>query len=144
MYERVKRNRERDDIPEAIILETGAIRFRHYLISIHAIDRFMQRTDGDLFGMIETLHDAVLAIRERSNHYALRRAFERNDEAGGYTLKNKNVFFFVQIDAERGYHVIATVMTTRTMTRSYYQKRYCPPPAERVSSFLMNKEPEGA
>ena len=135
MYERVAR--KRDDIPEAIILETGAIRFRHYLISVHAIDRFMQRTNGGLTDLMEALHDSVLALPERSRHYGIQRAFERNDSAGGYTLKYKSVFFFIQIDPDRGYHVVATIMTKWNMTRGYNQKRGCTMHREVISSFCQ-------
>lgn len=121
MLERVTATR--DDIPEAVILEAGAIRFRHYLISAHAADRFLERTGSTLSDMISSLNDAVLAIRERSYHVGLRKAFERNEASGGYTLKNGNAFFFVQIDKVSGHHVIATVMTTWTMVSSYYQKK---------------------
>ncbi len=134
MHDRVVRRR--DDIPEAVILETGAIRFRHYLISVHAIDRFQQRTNGSVPDLIEALNDAVLAISGRSHHVGLRRALKRNDDAGGYTLKHGNAFFFVRIDPAHDYHVIATIMTTWTMVRSYAQKRACSTHTREVSSFL--------
>lgn len=102
-------------LPEAVILRTGAIRFRHYLISIHALDRFTERCDRPATDIIQLLHDAVLACVERSNRPAIRRVIRVAESRGGYVLMNKLCYFIISPDAENGLHVVSTVMTPRQM-----------------------------
>ena len=106
---------EHQDLPTAVILRTGAIRFRHYLITIHALDRFVQRCELGAHEIIPTLHYSVLACLERCRNIAIRRVIRKAEQRGGYVLLNKSCYFIVSPDKESGLHVVATVMTPKVM-----------------------------
>ncbi|MGL4458396.1 MAG: hypothetical protein ACRCUB_08365 [Plesiomonas shigelloides] len=101
---------ELDFLPEAVVLKSGAIRFRHYLITKHAIDRFVERCEKPSVDIIPMLHDAVLAEIHRAK-LSIRRVLRNVDRHGGYVLYNSPAFFIVKQDEECGYHVISTVIT---------------------------------
>lgn len=122
-----------DGLPEAVMLKRGAILFRHYEISVHALDRFTQRCDLPAFDILSMLHDAVVAFPNNIKHIGVRRVVEKHESRGGYVLANGECYFIVMPDAERGQHVVTTVMTqdcTRyrarpTAAAKRYQSEVC-------------------
>lgn len=108
---------ELEYMPEAVVLRSGAMRFRHYLISLHAIDRFVERCEKPAKEIIRMLHEAVLADSRKAKQ-SIRRVINNVENDGGYVLYNSPAFFIVKQDDEAGYHVVSTVITPdRYITR---------------------------
>lgn len=103
-------------LPEAVMLRSGAIRFRHYQISVHALDRFAERLDRPVEDILPMLNDAVLAVHGRAKAPGIRRVIRVAEQRGGYVLYNRPAFFVVVPDPKVGLHVVSTVMTPRYMT----------------------------
>lgn len=106
-----------DGLPEAVMLRGGAIRFRHYLISVHAIDRFVERSDLSARDIVPMLDSAYLACASRSRSAGARRVIRTAESRGGYVLLSGFCYFIVVPDAKTGLHVVSTVMTPRYMGR---------------------------
>lgn len=108
---------EIDGLPEAVMLRKGGIRFRHYYISVHAMDRFVERCDKPATEILVALHDAVLACHERARSAGARRVIRVAEERGGYVLFSGKAYFIMKVDDVTGVHVVSTVMTPASMTR---------------------------
>lgn len=108
---------EIDGLPEAVMLRKGGIRFRHYYISVHAMDRFVERCDKPATEILVALHDAVLACHERARSAGARRVIRVTEERGGYVLFSGKAYFIMKVDDVTGVHVVSTVMTPASMTR---------------------------
>lgn len=108
---------ETEGLPEAVMLRKGGIRFRHYYISVHAMDRFVERCDRPAYEILPVPHEAVLACHERSRHAGARRVIKAADERGGYVLFNGKAYFIMKVDETTGVHVVSTVMTPASMSR---------------------------
>lgn len=102
-----------DGLPEAIMLKRGAILFRHYEISVHAIDRFVERCDLRPDDILPMLHEAALAFAQSIAHVGIRRVVSNAEQRGGYVLVNGNCYFIVVPDQKHGRHVVTTVLTPR-------------------------------
>lgn len=99
------------------MLRKGGIRFRHYYVSVHAMDRFVERCERPSQEILIALNDAVLACHERAKSPGARRVIRTADERGGYVLFSGKVYFIMKVDEETGIHVVSTVMTLATMAR---------------------------
>lgn len=108
-----------DGAPEAVMLKGGAILFRHYTISLHAIDRFVERCDRRAEDILPLLHNAVLACVHRAKRAGIKRVIRVAGERGGYVLFCENCYFVVVPDAKTGSHVVTTVLTPRYMGKGY-------------------------
>ncbi|MND16974.1 hypothetical protein D3C76_469000 [compost metagenome] len=108
---------EAEGLPEAVMLRKGGIRFRHYYISVHAMDRFVERCDRPAYEILPVLHEAVLACYERSRHAGARRVIKAAEDRGGYVLFNGRAYFIMKVDEVTGVHVVSTVMTPASMSR---------------------------
>lgn len=106
-----------EGLPEAVMLRKGGIRFRHYYISVHALDRFVERCDRPASEILVALNDAVLACYDRARSSGAKRVIRVADERGGYVLFSGKVYFIMKVDEESGVHVVSTVMTPLTMSR---------------------------
>ncbi|WNL63596.1 hypothetical protein ST4_038 [Aeromonas phage ST4] len=106
-----------EGLPQAVMLRKGGIRFRHYYVSVHAMDRFVERCGRPASEILASLHDAVLACYERAKSPGARRVIRTADERGGYVLFSGKVYFIMKVDQETGIHVVSTVMTPATMAR---------------------------
>lgn len=106
-----------EGLPQAVMLRKGGIRFRHYYVSVHAMDRFVERCGRPASEILVALHDAVLACYERAKSPGARRVIRTADERGGYVLFSGKVYFIMKVDQETGIHVVSTVMTPATMAR---------------------------
>lgn len=101
---------ELEYMPEAVVLRSGAMRFRHYLISLHAIDRFVERCEKPAKEIIRMLHEAVLADSRKARP-AIQRVISNVEDSGGYVLFNRPAFFIIKQDEKDGFHVVSTVIT---------------------------------
>lgn len=93
----------------------GGIWFRHYTITVHAIDRFVERCELPAGEIIPALNSAVLAQVERARKPGIRRVIRSAEERGGYVLFNGKCYFIITPDRETGRHIVATVMSPRYM-----------------------------
>lgn len=108
-----------DGAPEAVMMQGGSILFRHYTISLHAIDRFVERCDRPAADILPMLHNAVLACLERAKRAGIKRVIRVAQERGGYVLFYETCYFVVVPDPKTGSHVVTTVMTPRYMGKGY-------------------------
>lgn len=106
-----------DGLPESVMLPKGGIRFRHYYISVHAMDRFVERCERPAYEILPALHDAVLACHERSRHAGARRVIRAAEDRGGYVLFSGKTYFIMKVDNRTGVHIVSTVMTPTSMSR---------------------------
>lgn len=97
-------------LPEAVVLKKGSILFRHYMISLHAVDRFVERCGKPAKEIVRMLHEAVLADSRKSRP-SIRRVINNVENEGGYVLFNRPAFFIIKPDDSVGYHVVSTVIT---------------------------------
>lgn len=115
MHERLKRL-DIEGLPEAVMTKGGSIIFRHYMISQHAIDRFVERCDLPAADVVPMLHGAVLACMTRSKSVGIRRVIRVAESRGGYVLLNGYCYFVIVPDGKHGMHVVTTVMTPKYMS----------------------------
>lgn len=108
-----------ENAPEAVMLQGGAILFKHYTISLHAIDRFVERCDRPAEDILPMLNDAVLACIDRARRAGVKRVIRVAEERGGYVLFNHDCYFVIVPDDRVGSHVVTTVMTPRYMGKWY-------------------------
>lgn len=104
-----------DGLPEAVMMPGGSIQFRHYTISLHAIDRFVERYEKPADEMIPMLHSAFLADEKRAKVKGIKRVIRVAESRGGYVLMSGCCYFIVLPDPDSGRHVVTTVMTPRYM-----------------------------
>lgn len=98
------------DLPDAIMMPGGQIHFRHYHITVHALDRFAQRSGMTTDKIVPCLAGAFLADKARAN-YQVRRFIEKTEERGGYVLMNRGIYFAVQPDPVEKSHAVKTVFS---------------------------------
>lgn len=104
-----------DGVPEAVLMPGGSIQFRHYTISLHAIDRFVERYGKPADHMVPMLHNAFLADENRAKVKGIKRVIRVAESRGGYVLISGCCYFIVLPDPVTGRHVVTTVMTPRYM-----------------------------
>ena len=97
---------------------TDGIRYRHYMITKHAAERFMQRVTTALDEMFICLDRAVLADRANQKDVRIMEQIKRAERGGGYVITDpeSHAYFFIAMDGRP--HCICTVMTLEMMTYS--------------------------
>ncbi|EJB5612749.1 hypothetical protein [Klebsiella michiganensis] len=91
------------------MIASGCIRYRHYLITVHALDRYIERIGGDAGDMITDIDNAWLFDPNQSGQHRRNCASAAIAErTGGYALSNNRVMFIV-IPEE--HHVIVTTLS---------------------------------
>lgn len=108
-----------DGAPDAVMLQGGSILFKHYTVSLHAIDRFVERCDRPAEDILPMLNNAVLACVERARRAGVKRVIRVAEERGGYVLFHQDCYFVIVPDDKVGSHVVTTVMTPRYMGKAY-------------------------
>lgn len=88
---------------------SDSIYYRHYRITRHAAERYLERIGGDVGNMLLDLNGAVLfeSCRKRTPH-KLRVSVIRCEQEGGYALINGKAIFLVKPDNRR--HTIVTTL----------------------------------
>ena len=99
-----------DGLPEAVVLSCGDLRFRHYLITNHAMDRFSQRYNRPAEDIVPTIHGAVFLDEQSCQRPKVRRLVRKAEERGGYVLRHNYCFFVVKPDEFTGVHIVRTVV----------------------------------
>lgn len=89
---------------------SGAVYHRHYRITLHAIDRYIERIGGDLGNMIADLDSCWLFNPDQKG---LKRKMcasaARCEREGGYALFNGRVMFLVKPASHQ--HIILTTLS---------------------------------
>lgn len=112
-------------IPEMIA--SGCVRFRHYKITVHAIERYIERIGGDVGNLILDLKNAwVLEVDRKEITRQLCAAVARLEREGGYGLRSGKAIFIVRPTATQ--HVIVTTLSTTVeneQNKEESRKRSC-------------------
>ncbi|MDJ6542606.1 hypothetical protein LEC33_22835 [Salmonella enterica] len=88
---------------------SGDVCYRHYRLTNHAIDRYMERIGGDLGNMIADLDNAWL-FDTTSKKLARRicACIARHERKGGWAVTNGRAIFIIMPKAHQ--HVIVTTL----------------------------------
>ncbi|ENE5752041.1 hypothetical protein ACFLMW_003766 [Salmonella enterica] len=97
-------------------LNSDGIRYRHYIITQHALVRFQERAGMTLDNLFVTLDRAVLAEVHRAKDTRIQQQIRKSEKNGGYAMfdPETDVYFFIAVGPK--YHTICTVMTRELMT----------------------------
>ncbi|EMD6814792.1 hypothetical protein VRT12_003333 [Citrobacter koseri] len=88
---------------------SDSIYYRHYRITGHAIDRYIERIGGDAGNLIFDLKDCwVFDASQKGLKQKWRDRLARCEREGGYMLTNGAVVFLAKPDGQR--HVIITTL----------------------------------
>lgn len=100
---------EMDCATELKIVSSGDVYYRHYRITSHAIDRYIERIGGDLGNMIADLDNAWL-FDTTSKRLARRicACIARHERKGGWALTNGKAIFIISPRSHQ--HVIVTTL----------------------------------
>lgn len=109
-----------EGLPDAVMLEKGQIRFKHYHITLHAIDRFVERTGRPADEIVVAIANAHLASFDRARTVGSRRIIKKTEEEGGYVLLDGGTYFIVIPSATSGHHAVKTVLTNKMLRHQYY------------------------
>lgn len=106
---------------EAVMTQEG-VKYRHYNITKHAIERFTQRAKMTLDNLFVALDRAVLADASRSKDHRVQQQIRKSERNGGYAMfdPETDVYFFMAVGPTR--HTICTIMTRDLMV---YAPAYC-------------------
>lgn len=106
------------ETPSGVIAEmkTDGIKYRHYSITKHAIERYTQRARNTLDNLFVSIDRAVMADARQAKDYRIQNQIRKSEANGGYCLVDPetDVYFFMAIS--RTLHVICTVMTAEMIT----------------------------
>lgn len=100
---------ETDYATELKMGSSGHAYYRHYLITGHAIDRYIERIGGDLRNMIADLDNAWLF--DTTSKKLTRRMcvlIARHERKGGWALTNGKAIFIIRPKTHQ--HVIVTTL----------------------------------
>lgn len=100
---------EMDCATELKMVSSGDVYYRHYRITSHAIDRYIERIGGDLGNMITDLDNAWLfdtTSKRTARRICARIA--RHERKGGWALTNGRAIFIISPRSHQ--HVIVTTM----------------------------------
>jgi hypothetical protein len=87
----------------------GAVLYRQYRISAHAIERYIERIGGDVGNLISDLcSSGLFDINRNGVSRRLCASVLKNSRDGGWALTNGKAVFFVKQDFER--QVIVTTL----------------------------------
>lgn len=83
-------------LPEPKMMVSGCIRHRHYLITVHALERYIERIGGDAGDMIAEIDRSWLFdFNPRHHPRRCRASAATADRAGGYALSSGRAIFIV-------------------------------------------------
>lgn len=97
-------------------MKTDGIKYRHYIITKHAIERYTQRARNTLDNLFVSIDRAVLADARQSKDYRIQNQIRKSEQNGGYCMfdPETGVYFFMAVG--RTLHTICTVMTLELLT----------------------------
>ncbi|KAB0554568.1 hypothetical protein [Pantoea stewartii] len=96
--------------PEPKMVASGRIRHRHYLITVHALERYIERIGGDAGDMIAEIDSSWLFdFNQRGHSRRCCASAAAADRAGGYTLSSGRAMFIV---FPKEQHAIVTTLST--------------------------------
>ncbi|EBU3913309.1 hypothetical protein CWK15_18135 [Salmonella enterica] len=100
---------ETDQATEPALEQSDNAYHRHYRITSHAIDRYIERIGGDLGNMIADLDNAWL-FDTASKRLARRicACIARHERKGGWAMTNGRAIFIIMPKAHQ--HVIVTTL----------------------------------
>lgn len=100
---------EMDSTTELKIEPSGCVCYRHYLITRHAIDRYIERIGGDLGNMIADLDNAWLFDTSRKRlTRSMCACIARHERRGGWAITNGRAVFIIRPTLHQ--HVIVTTL----------------------------------
>lgn len=106
------------ETPSGIVAEmkTDGIKYRHYIITKHAIERYTQRARNTLDNLFVALDRAVLADARQAKDHRIQQQIRKSEMKGGYAMfdPETDVYFFMAVGQRL--HTICTVMTRELMT----------------------------
>ncbi|MGK0736951.1 hypothetical protein ACSFCT_09195 [Yokenella regensburgei] len=103
-------------VPEARMDLSDSVYYRHYRITVHVIERYIERIGGDVGNMIADLEDTwVFNFNQRGLPRAQCVSAARCDHNGGYVLTNGIAMFVVKPSGLR--HSIVTTLSMNTEKR---------------------------
>ncbi|ECZ5235259.1 hypothetical protein AH156_19905 [Salmonella enterica subsp. enterica serovar Enteritidis] len=109
----------RMETPSGIMakLSDDGIVYRHYRITKHAIQRFMERVRATLDDIFPALDRAVIADARQAKDHRVQDQIKRAERQGGYCLLDPetNVYFFIALGHGK-LHAISTIMTLELLT----------------------------
>jgi len=91
-----------------VMTKSGRVKHRHYTITIHALNRYVERTGSELSSMITDIDSAwVFYVGSNSVHAKYRYIAHKAEMVGGYLLTNGYLLFIV---IPRKSHRVITVL----------------------------------
>ncbi|EDY2030084.1 hypothetical protein GTB64_004526 [Salmonella enterica] len=96
-------------------IKMDVVRYRHYNITQHAIERFAERARMTLDNLFVSLDRAVLADARRARDHRIQQQIRQSEKKGGYCMfdPETQIYFFMAVGQTR--HTICTIMTRDTM-----------------------------
>ncbi|EBS2694624.1 hypothetical protein ZQ65_13875 [Salmonella enterica subsp. enterica serovar Newport] len=93
---------------EPVMNQSDSVYYRHYRITAHAIDRYIERIGGDIGDLISDLDSCwVFDVDRKGMNRNLCAAVAKRERKGGYALCNDRVMFLIQ--PGRHYAVLTTL-----------------------------------
>lgn len=101
------------------VMNYEGVRYKHYKISQHALERFIQRARMTLDNIFVALDRAVLADANRARDHRIQQQIRKSERSGGYCMfdPETQIYFFLAISKKC--HVICTIMTRETMVYAH-------------------------
>lgn len=95
---------------------SGCVYYRHYRITTHALERYIERIGGDVGNLIIDLDNSgVLEVSNKRISGEIRSSLTRCESEGGWALTNNQAIFIVMPALNR--HVIVTTLLMNTEQR---------------------------
>jgi hypothetical protein len=111
-----------DELPDAVLLNNGSIWFKHYVISSHAICRFIERTGLPIESIVPSLASGVIAILSEQKKMRIYQMIREAEEKGCYVLVFGYCYFVICINPKGNYHVVKTVITSGQFPSRYFKR----------------------
>lgn len=93
-----------------IMTASGCVQFRHYIVTVHAIERYIERIGGDVGNLILDLKNAwVFDASKKGIPRSLCASVARCEREGGYGLRHEKVIFLIKPNTHQ--HVIVTTLS---------------------------------
>ncbi|EAA5548728.1 hypothetical protein ZK99_002077 [Salmonella enterica subsp. enterica] len=93
-----------------IMTASGCVQFRHYMVTVHAIERYIERIGGDVGNLILDLKNAwVFDASKKNLPRPLCATVARCEREGGYGLCHDKAIFLVKPGKRQ--HVIVTTLS---------------------------------
>lgn len=92
-----------------IMTASGCVQFRHYMVTVHAIERYIERIGGDVGNLILDLKNALFDVSKKGIPRSLYASVARCEREGGYGLRHDKAIFLIKPKARQ--HVIVTTLS---------------------------------